>query len=352
MNIQSSDNKKLIVLDTNILMHALSSIFLFQNHNIFIPMRVLEEPDHAKKGLPDIAHNVRQISHVLDELTQEADQNTLNEDLPLSRTEHGPNNESPSNRRLYFQTSQLVSLLPDSWLGNIPGNSILNIVLALSKKYSDINIVQIPKNINMCIKAAALELNVEDYHNGQTLEDIDPLYSGAMALNYDFWEIHGCKMESRQEEGRTFYKMTDPLVSDWYPNQYLYIEGSSNFEAIIRSCNGKTATLELAKNYRHKHNKTWEITAKKREQNFVLNILLNPKIDFATLLSIADTSKTLSALAADLTITMEHKTYQEIIHVGEDISFLPGTEEEKLLSIPQKVTVKPQPLKHLHRIAA
>ena len=336
MNIQSSGNKKLFVLDTNILMHDPSSIFRFQEHNIFIPMIVLEELDHAKKGLSDVARNVRQVSRFLDELIQGADQSTINEGLPLSRIEHGPNKDTASHGRLYFQTSQLSSLLPASMPGNIADNSILNIVLALSKKHPDVNVILVSKDINMRIKAAALELNAEDYHNDQTLDDIDLLYSGATALENDFWEIHGSKMESWQEEDRTYYKIIDPLVSNWYPNQYLYIEDNSNFEAIVRSCDGETATLELAKNYRQKHNNTWGITAKNREQNFAFNVLLDPEIDFVTLLGIAGTGKTLLALAAGLTMTMEHKTYQEIIMtretipVGEDIGFLPGTEEEKM----------------------
>jgi len=337
MNIQSSDNKKLFVLDTNILIHDPSSIFRFQEHNIFIPMIVLEELDHYKKGLSDVSRNVRQVSRFLDELIQGATQNTINEGLLLSRIEHAPSKETQSGGRLYFQTSQLSSLLPDSMPGNIADNSILNVVLALSKKHPDVKVVLVSKDINMRIKAATLELNAEDYHSDQTLDDIDLLYSGATALKEDFWNTHGNKIGSWQEEGHTFYKITDPLVNSWYPNQYLYIEDNSNFEAIVRSCDGETATLELAKNYRHNHNNTWGITAKNREQNFALNVLLDPEIDFVTLLGTAGTGKTLLALAAGLTMTMEHKIYQEIIMtretvpVGEDIGFLPGTEEEKMV---------------------
>ena len=336
MNIQSSGNKKLFVLDTNVLMHDPSSIFRFQEHDIFIPMIVLEELDRSKRGISDVSRNVRQVSRFLDELIQGADKETINDGLPLSRIEHGPNADAISGGRLYFQTSQLSSLLPDSMPGQIADNSILNIVLALTKKHPEIEVVLISKDINMRIKAAALALNSEDYHNDQTLDDIDLLYSGATALDDDFWEVHGSKMESWQEKDRAYYKLTGPLVSDWYPNQYLYIENDSNFEAIVRSCDGDTAILELARDYRSKHNNIWGISAKNREQNFALNVLLDPEIDFVTILGTAGTGKTLLALAAGLTMTMEHKIYQEIIMtretvpVGEDIGFLPGTEEEKM----------------------
>jgi PhoH-like ATPase len=142
----------------------------------------------------------------------------------------------------------------------------------------------------MRIKAATLELTAEDYHNDQTLEDIDLLYSGASVLDSDFWNKHGAKMESWQEKGRTFYRLDDPLVMEWYPNQYLYMEDDSNFEAIVKSADGQVAVLELARDYRTKHNNIWGITARNREQNFALNVLLDPDIDFVTLLGTAGTA--------------------------------------------------------------
>ena len=337
MNIQTPPDKKLFVLDTNVLMHDPAAIFRFQEHDIFIPMIVLEELDHAKKGLTEVARNVRQVSRFLDELIRDANQQTLNDGLALSRIEHGPKTDAPRGiGRLYFQTSAMTALLPESMPGNIVDNSILKIVLALTKELPNTTIILVSKDINMRIKAATLELTAEDYHNDQTLDDIDLLYSGASALDDDFWNEHGTKMESWQEKGRTFYRLEDPLVTEWYPNQYLYIEDDSNFEAIVRSCEGQVAVLELARDYRTKHNNIWGITAKNREQNFALNVLLDPDVDFVTLLGTAGTGKTLLALAAGLVLTMEKKIYSEIImtretvSIGEDIGFLPGTEEEKM----------------------
>ncbi len=336
MNIQTSPGKKLFVLDTNVLMHDPASIFRFKEHDLFIPMIVLEELDHAKKGLTELARNVRQVSRFLDELIHDANQQTINDGLPLSGIKHGPSTDNADSGRLYFQTSAMTALLPENMPGNIADNSILSIVLALTKKLPDTSVILVSKDINMRIKAATLELLAEDYHNDQTLDDIDLLYSGAMALDKDFWTVHGTRMKSWQEKSRTFYQLEDPIVSEWYPNQYLYIEDETNFEAIVRSCNGQVAVLELAKDYRTKHNNVWGITARNREQNFALNVLLDPNIDFVTLLGTAGTGKTLLALAAGLTLTLENKTYQEIIMtretvpVGEDIGFLPGTEEEKM----------------------
>jgi PhoH-like ATPase len=334
MNLKSSSNKKLFVLDTNVLMHDPASIFHFQEHNIFIPMIVLEELDHAKKGLSELSQNVRQVSRFLDELIKGANQKTINDGLPLSRLEHHPT--AKTGGRLYLQTSQLTALLPSSMPGQIADNSILNIVLALSKEYPETKVILVSKDINMRIKAAALELNAEDYHTDQTVDDIDLLYSGAMDLGANFWERYGKKMESWQELNRTYYRLTDDMVSQWHPNQYLYTEDESKFEAIVKSCDGNSAVLAIPRDYRTEHHNVWGVMARNREQNFALNVLLDPEIDFVTLLGTAGTGKTLLALAAGLTMVMDRKAYYEIIMtretvaVGQDIGFLPGTEEEKM----------------------
>ena len=335
MNIQFV-GKKLFVLDTNVLMHDPASIFRFQEHNIFIPMVVLEELDHAKKGLSDVSRNVRQVSRFLDQLIQDANQQTINDGLPLSKIGNSLAGDHEQHGRLFFQTHQLSHLLPADLPGQIADNSILSTVLALSKEFPEVNVILVSKDINMRIKAAALQINAEDYHNDQAIDDIDLLYSGWMALESDFWEQHGTKMESWLENNMTYYRIHSPIVKEWYPNQFVYIDDDSGFEAIVKSCDGETAVLQLAIDYRTKNHSVWGICAKNREQNYALNVLLDPNIDFVTLLGTAGTGKTLLALAAGLSMTLERKAFQEIIMtretmpMGEDIGFLPGTEEEKM----------------------
>ena len=331
-----SATKKLFVLDTNVLMHDPAALFHFQEHNIFIPMIVLEELDHAKRGVTEVARNVRQVSRFIDDLLKDTNPNDIKQGLALSQLQSSGQKENALEGRLYLQTQQMTAALPDSMPGSLADNSILSIVLTLQNQLPDTHIILVSKDINMRIKAAALELKAEDYHTDQTLDDIDLLYSGVSALPDDFWETHGNKMQSRIENGRTYYILEGPLVSDWHPNQYLYIENNSDFEAIVRSVENDTATLELAINYRKGHHSAWGVFAKNREQNFAFNALMDPEIDFVTLLGIAGTGKTLLALAAGLTQTMDDKIYHEIIMtretvpVGEDIGFLPGTEEEKM----------------------
>jgi len=337
LNIQTTPDKKLFVLDTNVLMHDPACIFRFQEHDVFIPMVVLEELDHGKKGLTEVARNIRQVSRFLDELIRGANQQTLNDGLPLTYFPHRLAQEmAESSGRLYFQTSTMNALLPEGMPGSTADNSILSIVLALTSRFPAVNVILVSKDINLRIKAAILELVAEDYHNDQTLDDVDLLYSGAVPLESDFWQEHGTTMESWQDRGRTFYRLQDPLVGEWYPNQYVYMQDDFNFEAIVRSCVGDIAVLELARDYRSKHNNVWGIGAKNREQNFALNVLLDPDIDFVTLLGTAGTGKTLLALAAGLVMTLEKKLYNEILMtretmpIGEDIGFLPGSEEEKM----------------------
>ena len=335
MNIQFV-GKKLFVLDTNVLMHDPTALFRFQEHNIFIPMVVLEELDHGKKGMSDVSRNVRQVSRFLDELIRDVDQKSIQDGLPLSHLGNGLNNELPAQGRLFFQTHQLSHFLPPDLPGQIADNSILSIVLALSKEFPDVEVILVTKDINMRIKAAALQITAEDYHNDQTIDDIDLLYSGSAELDIDFWNVHGGKMDSWQDNGRTYYRIHSPIVREWHPNQYLYMGTESGFEAIVKSCEGDTAVLRLLDDYRTKSHSVWGVCAKNREQNFALNILLDNDVDFITLLGSAGTGKTLLALAAGLSLTLEQKAFQEIIMtretmpVGEDIGFLPGTEEEKM----------------------
>jgi PhoH-like ATPase len=143
-------------------------------------------------------------------------------------------------------------------------------------------------------------------------------------------------MHSWQEQTRTFYRVHGPMVRDWHVNQFLYQQDANGLEALVRKIDGNEAELELIRDYRNERHSIWGITARNREQNFALNLLLDPEIDFVTILGPAGTGKTLLTLAAGLAQTLESNRYSEIIMtrvtipLGEDIGFLPGTEEEKM----------------------
>ncbi|WP_139556232.1 PhoH family protein [Methylotetracoccus oryzae] len=328
--------KKLFVLDTNVLMHDPSALFRFQEHDVFIPMIVLEELDHSKKGLSEVARNARQASRFLDELIQHADLDAIHQGIELPSTQYAERLDERCQGRLYFQVERLPSLLPDTLPGQIPDNSILATALALSKARAEGQTIVVSKDINLRIKASVIGLYAEDYYNDQVLDDVDLLYSGSCELPLDFWATHGGRMTSWQEHGRTFYTVEGPLVKDWFPNQFLYLPDESQFEALVRKKDNNQAVIELARDFRTPQHAVWGVQARNREQNFALNMLLDPEIDFVTLLGTAGTGKTLLALAAGLTLTLDHKLYKEIvmtretIPLGEDIGFLPGSEEEKM----------------------
>ncbi|MCQ0030851.1 PhoH family protein [Burkholderia glumae] len=326
--------QKLFVLDTNVLMHDPSSLFRFEEHDVYLPMMTLEELDNHKKGMSEVARNARQVSRTLDALV--ADAGPISEGIALSRL-----GSREALGRLYFQTT-LTDIEPVEGLPQGKAdNQILGVVRALQRERTDRLVVLVSKDINMRIKAHALGLPAEDYFNDQVLEDKDLLYSGVRELPQDFWTKHAKGMESWQDTktGTTYYRVTGPLVASMLVNEFLYLEprnGEPTFHAIVRELNGKTALLQTLRDYSHHKNNVWGITARNREQNFALNLLMNPEIDFVTLLGQAGTGKTLVALAAGLAQVLDDKRYNEIIvtratvPVGEDIGFLPGTEEEKM----------------------
>ena len=328
-----SGPSKMFVLDTNVLMHDPMSLFRFDEHDIFLPMVVLEELDGHKKGTTEVARNARQASRSLDAMAS-AQGAEITSGLKLDSTGH-----KEAGGCLFFQTMPLSPTgLP---MGLPPGkadNQILSVVQALQEKHAPRQVVLVSKDINMRVKARALGLNTEDYRNDKTLDDLDLMYSGSLALPPDFWAKHGKTVESWQSGSHTFYRISGPVVPSLFINQFVYFEapGEPSLYARVTEIRGKTAVLKTLKDYGHLKNAVWGVTTRNREQNFAMNLLMDPEIDFVTLSGTAGTGKTLMALAAGLTQVLDERRYTEIImtratvSVGEDIGFLPGTEEEKM----------------------
>jgi PhoH-like ATPase len=329
---------KVFVLDTNVLMHDPTSLFRFEEHDVYLPMMTLEDLDNHKKGMSEVARNARQVSRTLDALIANVDDDAIETGIPLAKL-----GNKDAKGRLHFQTRLNGAALPEGLPSGKADNQILGVVRALEAEQPGRAIVLVSKDINMRIKARALGLAAEDYFNDHVLEDTDLLYSGIVQLPDDFWTKHGKGVESWQEikggYSSTFYRVTGPLIPSLLVNQFVFLEpknGEAPLYAQVKQINGKTAVLQTLRDYSSNKNNVWGITARNREQNFALNLLMNPDIDFITLLGQAGTGKTLLALAAGLAQVLETKVYNEIIvtrvtvPVGEDIGFLPGTEEEKM----------------------
>ncbi len=323
---------KLFVLDTNVLMHDPMCLFQFEEHDIYLPMIVLEELDSHKKGMTEVARNARQTSRSLDALAAEPGTD-MKLGLPLSTTGH-----IEARGKLYFQTQVMDVSLPISLPQGKADNQILGVVQALGKLHAPREVVLVSKDINMRVKARALGLAAEDYQNDKVLEDGDLMYSGALALPTDFWNRHGKSIESWQQGSHTFYRISGPLVPSLLINQFVYLEapGEPSLHARVTEIRGKTAVLKTLKDFGNAKNAVWGVATRNREQNFAMNMLMDPDVDFVTLAGTAGTGKTLMALAAGLTQVLDDRRYTEIImtratvSVGEDIGFLPGTEEEKM----------------------
>ena len=336
----TSADRRLFILDTNVLMHDPSALFRFKEHDVYLPMVVLEELDAGKKGMSETARNARQSSRFIDELMTLYRDEPIRRGLPLSQLPFLASNgngvhETPAGR-LFFEMQSHRSALPESLPGSRPDNSILGTALALMSEHPEYAVTLVSKDINLRIKANVVGIHAEDYYNDQVLEDASLLYRGIVELEPAFWDNHGREMASWQEEGRTFYRITGPDTKDWVPNECLHLGGDDAFEALVREIDGDSATIEHARRFYSDKQSVWGIRALNVEQNFALNLLMDPDIEFVTLVGMAGTGKTLLTLAAGLEQTLEERLYNEIIMtrvtvpVGEDIGFLPGTEEEKM----------------------
>lgn len=326
----AADGRKLYVLDTNVLLHDPTSMFRFEEHDVYLPMITLEELDNHKSGMTDVARNARQVSRTLDAILQHLD-SPIEEGIPLSVL-----GSKECLGRLFVQTTPFSTQLPMLPAGKAD-NQILAVVRGLKESRPQEQVILVSKDINMRLKAAALNLEAEDYFNDKMIEDSDILYSGTKQLPDNFWEAHGKNLRSWQQDGYTWYEITGPLVSSFIVNEFIWHEGEGTpFYGQVKSVDRNTAIVRVLPDYTSQKNSVWGITARNREQGFALSLLMDPEIDFVTLLGQAGTGKTLLALAAALTQTMEMRRFNEIIvtratvSVGEDIGFLPGTEEEKM----------------------
>ena len=334
--------RRLFILDTNVLMHDPTALFRFMEHDVYLAMVVLEELDGGKKGISETARNARQSSRFIDELMTEHRDIPIERGLPLAEVPlHRGNGNGPRQTpggHLFFEMQSHDTALPTSLPGSRPDNSILGTALALMAEHPDYRVTLVSKDINLRIKAKVVGVHAEDYYSDQVLEDASLLYSGMRALEPDFWQQHGEAMTSWQQQGATFYRLSGPGTSEWVANECLYLDGddASAFEAIVRTPEPDGATIEQAHRFRSDRQAVWGIQARNREQNFALNLLMDPEIEFVTLVGMAGTGKTLLTLAAALEQTLEEHSYNEIIMtrvtvpVGDDIGYLPGTEEDKM----------------------
>lgn len=324
--MNTNNSKKIFVLDTNVLIHDPTAPLRFGKYDVVLPIAVLEELDSAKVGVSEVARNVREVSRILDDLIERS-HTDISQGVAL------PAIDGATGGRLYFHSQATKSVLPEGLARNSCDNTLLGITLDLGKSHSDSDVRLISKDINLRIKAHALNIQAEDYTNDQVQGGTELLYTGTAELENQFWQT--LRSVHTEKESADAYTMPATHTDTYYPNQFLYAAQNS-VAAVMVHHSADATVLKTIKDYTQTANSVWGIHARNREQNFALNLLVDPQIDFVTLLGQAGTGKTLLTLAAALIQTLEEKRYTEIVvtratlPVGEDIGFLPGTEEEKM----------------------
>lgn len=323
------EGPKLFVLDTNVLMHDPLCLFRFEEHDVFIPMIVLEELDNHKTGTTDVSRNARSVSRSLDQLT-ELHHAGLDEGIPLSLL-----GNSEATGRLFIETHPIFAELPSELPLSKADNLILATAKGAEKVYPNRTIVLVSKDINMRIKAAVLGIATEDYLSDKVIDDTEMIYAGRTVLPVDFWMQVEDSLKVTQSADGTVYSFEWPDAQSLVINECLTVEGDAGFMAAVTRVDGLRVEARVLKDY-EKRLKVWGIHARNAEQNMALNLLMDPNIDFVSILGQAGTGKTLLTLAAALTQTLDQNRFSEIIitratvSVGDDIGYLPGTEEEKM----------------------
>ena len=328
------DRKKLFVLDTNVLLHDPRCLFRFAEHDVFLPMTTLEELDNHKVGTTEVARNGRSLSRTLDSLLEAHAGRPLSEGLDLSAL-----GNTEALGKLYFETAPVAAPLPPELPANKGDNRILAVVSGLASHFPEHVAVLVSKDVNMRIKATALGLPAEDYFSDKVLDDTDLLFPGIRALSNDFWTIVAPTLESGEKNGVATYSFLTSTPGDFVMNEILWIPSDvgTPFAARVTAIEGTRITMTLLKDYTKTGDKLFGIHARNVEQNAALNLLLSPDIDFVTILGQAGTGKTLMSLAAAFAMTVDEHRFDEIlvtratVSVGEDIGYLPGSEEEKMV---------------------
>lgn len=332
----ASGMKRLFVLDTNVLIHDPNCLSNFAEHDVYLPMTVLEELDAHKKGTSDTARNARQISRALDDLIQHFPKNDDgNAGIPLNAT-----GNAHASGKLYFESKDVEysDEFPVHLEQGKADNQILGAVSYLRKVKKSMDVVLVSNDINMRIKARALGIPAEPYNNDKVLDDMDLMYTGQFTLPENFWEKNARKIEAWKSGESSGYSFNGGIASELHVNQFVNMPaGSDNdFSARVTGISGHKVSLKTTKDYSINKNNVFGINTKNREQNYAMNLLMDPEVDFVTIAGQAGSGKTLLVLAAGLEQVLNTKEYSEIImtratvSVGDEIGFLPGSEEEKM----------------------
>ncbi|WP_026376371.1 PhoH family protein [Aestuariibacter salexigens] len=323
---------KLYVLDTNILLHEPFAFLSFKEHDVVVPMTVLEELDYIKDSKKDVARDARVSIRAMEDLLHNASPEQMIEGVSMEGNGSGAN--APTGRLSIFSDHGLDKQ-HQVFTSNENDNRIINAALHLQKKKAPRQVVLVTKDINMRLKAkgAGLEL-VEDYRTDQLISDIKYLTKGFHQFEGDFWQ-QVKQVESRTEGRDTIHTIPKQVLPEAYINEFL-LDDSQHFAGLVEAMSDESLEVLDLGYERLMGKQAWGISPKNINQAMALHSLLDPHIDLVILTGPAGSGKTLLALAAALEMVVEQNMYDKIIvtrstpEIAESIGFLPGTEEEKM----------------------
>ncbi|MER0328062.1 PhoH family protein [Aeromonas veronii] len=320
-------DRKLFILDTNVLLHEPLAIYSFKEHDVLIPMTVLEELDNIKDRNKDVSRDARVAIRALEDVFRDATPDQITQGVPLA-------GEASGNICIFsdHHLPQDAEVFTDKEADN----RIINAALYLQKHELKRQVVLVTKDINMRLKAKGAGLaHVEDYRSDQLIDDIRLLAKGFQVVPGSFWERVGeCESETHGRD--TIHVIDANLLEGVHVNQYL-VDEENFFAARVLSHDGNKSRIKDLGRERLMSRKAWGVHPKNVYQGMALDALLDPHIDLVILTGPAGCGKTLLAMAAALELVIEKGIYEKVIvtrntpEIAESIGFLPGTEEEKMM---------------------
>jgi len=329
-------SKKTFVLDTNVLLHDPMSVFNFHEHEVVIPMTVLEELDDIKDRKKNVAAEARSAIRMIDEVLGQSTSEAIAKGVEIPIALKGDSGTQLGTLAIHR------SPLADESEGRLDDiesndNRIINCALEIQNVDQSQEIILVTKDINMRLKALGAGLNrVEDYRRDQLVSDVDLLPSGHLEFETEFWKLVA-DVNTWNEGPKTYHRVSKAVfVGEIYANQYV-IDSTDEFAVRISHIEDEFVVLLDVGRQGLEDIEAWGIQPLNVYQGMAMHALLDPALDLNLIIGAAGSGKTILSLACALELVVEQKRYSKIVvtrstpPVAEDIGFLPGTEEEKMM---------------------
>lgn len=317
------------ILDTNVLIHDPNALLNFEEHQVLIPITVLEELDKLKTGKKTIAADCRQAIRLIDTILGSATPAEIEAGVPIAR-----NTTVSTTGTLSIMMMHSDEKVTTLQTGGNNDNQIINDVHAMQQLHPERQYVLVTKDINMRLKARGVGIRAEDYHSDQLISDVDLLTKGYIEYEGSFWDtVEEC--QTQQHDGVTIHTLALSEFKE-RPSFHTYILDSNGVVGKIIDIDDKTVQLEHISTDELMHQEAWGLRPLDIYQAIALDLLLDPDVHLVNLNGAAGSGKTILALAACIEQTIVTKEYRRIIatrstqNLDEDIGFLPGTEAEKM----------------------